>query len=179
MPNSHEPACSAGENIRRDSHLSEIAVRKMKQQDLDPAMDILRAWNMAPMKATVDNPDPERSGLVIENSFVALDGQRIVGVASYLERSSGEAETASLAVAPGYRGKGIGYMLQCARLEEMAAKGYTMVRTETDRPETAEWYIRKFGYRKVGTNRKKHEFSLPDVDTWMVLELDLTRYAKK
>jgi ribosomal protein S18 acetylase RimI-like enzyme len=168
-----------GEQVKRTPNLSEIVVRKMKPQDLDSAMDILRAWNMAPWTASADNPNPERSGLVIENSFVALDGKRVVGVASYLERSPEEAETASLAVDPDYRGKGIGYMLQRARLDEMAGKGYTSVRTETDRPETIEWYIRKFGYRRVGTNKKKHDFSLPEVDTWTVLELDLVRYAKK
>lgn len=159
--------------------MSEIVVRKIKPQDLDGAMDILRAWNMAPRAATAENPNPERSGLDLENSFVALDGERLVGVASYLERSPEEAETASLAVAPEYRGKGIGYMLQSARLDEMARKGYLRVRTEADRPETIQWYIKKFGYRRVGTNKKKHDFSLPEVDTWTVLELDLVRYAKK
>ena len=47
------------------------------------------------------------------------------------------------------------------------------LRTETDRAETVDWYIRKFGYRKVGVNPKKHNFSLSDVDEWVVLELDL------
>jgi hypothetical protein len=47
------------------------------------------------------------------------------------------------------------------------------VRTETDRPATVRWYVRRFGYRVVGTNPKKHAFSLPDVAVWTVLELDL------
>ncbi|MBI3223125.1 MAG: hypothetical protein HYZ46_08735 [Nitrosomonadales bacterium] len=56
----------------------------------------------------------------------------------------------------------------------MKQHGISKVRTETDRPETIDWYIKKFGYRIVGTHRKKHDFSLPDVDFWTVLELDLT-----
>lgn len=74
---------------------------------------------------------------------------------------------------PAYKGKGIGYRLQMARIEEMKSRGFQTLRTETDRPETIHWYIEKFGYRKVGVNPKKHEFSLPEVDYWTVLELDL------
>ena len=41
------------------------------------------------------------------------------------------------------------------------------------RPETIRWYVERFGYRIVGSNPKKHDFSLPGVDSWTVLELDL------
>jgi hypothetical protein len=47
------------------------------------------------------------------------------------------------------------------------------VRTETDRPDTVRWYVKRFGYRIVGTTPKKHAFSREDVDYWTVLELDL------
>ncbi len=47
------------------------------------------------------------------------------------------------------------------------------VRTETYRESTKLWYVKNFGYRIVGANPKKHAFSLPDVDVWTVLELDL------
>jgi hypothetical protein len=55
----------------------------------------------------------------------------------------------------------------------MRRRGVRRVRTETDRPATVRWYVRRFGYRVVGTNPKKHAFSLPDVDVWTVLELEL------
>ena len=55
----------------------------------------------------------------------------------------------------------------------MRARGVKRVRTETDRPETIRWYVERFGYRIVGSNPKKHDFSLPEVDTWTVLELEL------
>ncbi len=74
---------------------------------------------------------------------------------------------------PAYRGFGVGYRLQQARMAEKRDLGIRRIRTETDRAETISWYIRKFGYRKIGSNPKKHAFSLPDVDHWTVLELKL------
>lgn len=151
-----------------------IEIRKMKLEDLNHALALLGDWSMAPLSPTPEIPNPERTTLNIENSFVALDDGKLVGVASYIILSAETAETASLAVAKGCQGLGVGYLLQKARLEEMRCKGIKMVRTETDRPDTIDWYVKKFGYSIVGTNRKKHSFSLPDVDFWTVLELDLT-----
>ncbi|MBW2420704.1 MAG: GNAT family N-acetyltransferase [Deltaproteobacteria bacterium] len=152
----------------------EIAIRKMKPSDLEQAIAVLENWNMAPRP---EEPDAERSGIEVDHAFVALDGNRVIGMASYLLLSEKEAETASLAVDPDYKGQGIGYRLQVARLSEMRARGIERVHTETDRPETIRWYIEKFGYRKVGANLKKHDFSLSDVDHWTVLELDLSKVA--
>ena len=136
-------------------------------------MEILAHWNMAPRPATDDNPDPERSGIEIANGFVAEAGGRIVGTCSYIVHSADLAETASLAVDPSFKGGGVGFLLQQARLEEMRQRGIKTVRTETDRPDTIRWYVERFGYRIVGTNPKKHAFSLTDVDHWSVLELEL------
>jgi len=153
--------------------MMDIVVRKMRHEDMDAVLRILASWNMAPIAPSADNPDPERSMINVENSFVAVAGSRIVGVCSYIVHSEELAETASLAVDPEYKGKGIGYRLQLARLEELRSRGIKKVRTETDRPETIDWYITKFNYKKVGRNRKKHAFSLEDVEYWTVLELDL------
>ncbi|MCZ7653432.1 MAG: GNAT family N-acetyltransferase [Rhodocyclaceae bacterium] len=128
---------------------------------------------MAPRQASEDNPDPERSSIDIANGFVAEAGGRIVGTCGYIIHNPGLAETASLAVDPSFKGGGVGYLLQKARLDEMRLRGIRIVRTETDRPDTIRWYVEKFGYRIVGTNPKKHDFSLPDVDHWTVLELNL------
>jgi len=146
-------------------------IRKMKHSDLASAIRLLATYNMAPQPG---RPDAERSEINVNNSYVAEDGQRIVGVASYIVHSGHLAETASLAVHADYHGKGIGVLLQQARLDEMRGLGIRKVRTEADRPETIRWYIEKFGYRKVGTNPKKHHFGLADVDEWTVLELELT-----
>jgi 3-keto-5-aminohexanoate cleavage enzyme len=96
-----------------------------------------------------------------------------VGVASYILHGPRRAETTSLAVDPRWRGSGVGEKLHRARLAEMKALGVEEIFTETDRPEVIAWYVRKFGYRVAGTRRKKHAFSLPDVDHWTVLELSL------
>ena len=153
-----------------------IQIRKMVPEDMAPVMAILEKWNMAPRAADEDMPNPERSGIDIGNTFVAVADLKIVGVGSYLHWDDETAETASLAVDPSYKGKGIGYRLQMARLKEMKEKGYRRVRSESDRPETIQWYMRKFGYRKTGLNPKKHAFSLEHVDSWTVLELDLDAF---
>ena len=157
-----------------DTPETTVRIRKMSNDDVDAALAILGQWDMAP---ETDNDDAERSTIRVENSFVAEADDTIVGVGSYIVHSETVGETASLAVDPEYRGEGIGYRLQIARLEEMYDRGIETVRTETDRPETIEWYIDNFGYERVGTNPKKHDFSLPDVDEWTVLELDLREWA--
>ena len=155
--------------------MSGVLIRKMRAEDVPACMAILAQWNMAPRAPSADTPDPERSGIDIANGFVAEAEGRIVGTCSYIVHSPELAETASLAVDPGYKGGGVGYLLQQARLDEMRARGIRTVRTETDRPETIRWYVERFGYRIVGTKPKKHAFSLAGVDHWTVLELDLAR----
>jgi len=148
-------------------------IRRIQPEEIGRALEILSKWNMAPIAPSPEIPDPERAELAADYTLVALYGERVVGVASYILLGADRAETASLAVDPEWRGKGIGEALQRARLEELRARGVRHVRTETDRPETVAWYVRKFGYRIAGTARKKHPFSLPGVDHWTVLTLDL------
>jgi predicted N-acetyltransferase YhbS len=153
-----------------------ILIRKMRSEDMHAAMDILSGWNMAPFGPTSEIADPIRSSLDIDNSFVALDGDKIVGVCSYVIHTPEIAETASLAVYAEYQGKGIGYSLQVARLRAMKAKGIRKLITHADRPETIGWYVRKFGYKKTGKEKKKHPWSRHDIDYRTVLELDLDKY---
>ncbi len=157
-----------------------LVIRKMKTGDLQRSMEILAQWNMAPelFPGGHAHPEPERSYIHIKNAFVALDGDRIVGVCSYMDRTNELAETANLAVDPAYQGKGVGYRLQKARLKEMKERGFKRVRTETDRPETIQWYIRKFGYKIIGKIRKKYRSGLEDVDHWTQLEMDLEKYSE-
>lgn len=151
-----------------------VTIRKMRSEDVPACMAILQRWNMAPQPPSIDVPEPERSGIDVANGFVAEEGGRIVGTCSYIIHSPVLAETASLAVDPGYKGSGVGFLLQQARLEEMRSRGIHRVRTETDRPETIRWYIERFGYSIVGTAKKRHTFSLADIDHWTILELELT-----
>lgn len=154
----------------------EVIIRPMRASDVPVATDILGKWNMAPRP---EEPDAERSGLDVARSFVAERDGKVLGTASYIVLGPETAETASLAVDPGSRGLGLGYRLQAARLEAMWERGIRHVRTETDRPETVRWYIDKFGYRRIGTAPKKHDFSVSEIDHWIVLELDLGEWINR
>lgn len=149
-------------------------IRKMRPDDLNAAQAILAQWNMTPVAATAEIPDPERNDIELPNSFVAELEGRVVGIASYLIPEPRLAETCGLAVDPDYLGCGIGYLLQEARLEEIRRRGLTRVITETDRPEVIHWYMEKFGYRHEGIRKKKPPYlGLTDCDHWTVLELSL------
>lgn len=151
----------------------EVVIRKMRPDDLEGAVRVLAQWNMAPIAPSPQIPSPERETINVENGFVAECDGEIVGVASYIVHTPRRAETANHAVDPRYRGMRIGHRLQVARLREMKAKGIKTVRTEADRRETIAWLVSKFGFKVVGTNRKKHPFSVAEIDSWTVLELDL------
>ena len=165
-----EAAGRGGGEVHSTRDGKTVRIRPMRPEDKPAVMALLRKWDMAPR---LGDAAAERSGLDEANAFVAVQGGAIVGTAGFLELDDEVAETASLAVDPAQRGSGVGYLLQEARLAEMRRRGFRRVRTETDRPETIRWYVEKFGYRKIGTNPKKHPFSLPDVDEWTVLELEL------
>lgn len=155
-----------------------FAIRKMLEQDREPVMRLLEYWNMAPRLPSAELPNPERSTLDVKNTFVAVADSVPVGVASYIMHAGSFAETASLAVSPAWLGSLVGERLQIARLVEMKARNVALVRTESDRPEVVDWYVRKFGYRIVGTAPKKHAFGRIDIDTWTVLELALDEWQR-
>lgn len=153
--------------------MPQFEIRPMRLHELSRVIEILACWNMAPVAPSAAHPETETTGLEEGSTFVAVADGMIVGVASYVLCGADRAETASLAVDPAWRGKGIGERLQQERLAALKALGVRHVRTETDRPETIAWYLRKFGYRAAGTAPKKHAFSLAHVAHWTVLELDL------
>jgi ribosomal-protein-alanine N-acetyltransferase len=62
---------------------------------------------------------------------------------------------------------------------EMHLRGCKVVITNADRPETIDWYKRKFGYREVGTLKKQHEFGHPDIDHWTTMEADIDRWFRE
>jgi predicted N-acetyltransferase YhbS len=150
-----------------------IALRRLRPEDLPAVVEVLAHWNMAPVAPSPACPVVERTALDPDTAFVALDGDRVVGVGSFWVRGDGWGETAVLAVHPQWLRQGIGGRLQAARMEEMKRRGVARVRTEADRPEAIDWYVRRFGYRATGTVPKKHPFSLVGVDRWTVLELEL------
>lgn len=150
-----------------------IEVRAMLPGDLDAVMAILKHWNLAPIAPSVASPYPERTELLVENALVAVDGDRVVGVRSYIPLSPTVVEGASFAVAPDCLRLGIGRKLQVAAYRQMYQRGIRAIRSETDRPEHVQWLVRR-GHRVVRTTSKRHAFGLAEVDHWTVLEFDFS-----
>jgi ribosomal-protein-alanine N-acetyltransferase len=150
-----------------------VEIRTMRSDDMERVVEILGCWGMAPVEASPARPNPERSGLEVGRTLVATVHGRVVGTASYVIESPRLAVTESLAVDPAWADKGIGEQLHRARLDILRAQGIEKVRTEADRPQTIEWYVKHFGCRITGTIPKKHAFGLEGVKEWTVLELDL------
>jgi ribosomal protein S18 acetylase RimI-like enzyme len=155
----------------------EVVLREMRPDDLDRVTAILARWHMAPVAAGPDIPMPEVRAIPIATTLVALRDGVIVGIGSYVLAGERRGDTLLLAVDPECRGAGIGVRLQTARLARMKAEGVETVVTETDRPESVDWYVRKFGYRIVGTRPKRHPFGFEGAADWTVLELDLRRWS--
>ena len=152
---------------------TKVHIRPMQNEDMADVLQLLAKWNMEPKNITQTGVIPERDHVEADNTFVAILQNRLVGVGSFLIIDPEHAETASLAVEPDVLGCGIGHKLQCRRLDEMRVRGIRHVKTEADRPHVIRWYIEKFGYRKTGTNTKRHAFGDPKRAEWTVLELDL------
>lgn len=149
-----------------------IEIRRMQKSDSVQVMNLLARWNIAPMTPSREVPLPERTEVIVENTYVAQDGDRVVGVCSFIQHSPQLGEGASLAVDPAYHGRGIGDKLALAVRREMFERGIRTIRSESDRPETVRWLIKR-GHRLVGTVPKRHDFGSHDITEWFVLEFDL------
>lgn len=155
----------------------EIVLREMRPEDLDRVTAILAHWRLAPVAASPDVPEPEVRSIPVATTLVALRDGTIIGIGSYVLTGERRADTLLLAVDPACRGEGVGNRLQTARLERMKALGIETVVTESDRPETIDWYVRRFGYRVAGTRPKRHPFGFEGAADWTILELDLSRWS--
>lgn len=151
----------------------DIVIRRARPSDRDDVMAVLETANFHHV------PSPEMPELDLSGFFVAERDGEIVGVAGYTVLEDGRGKTTLMAVRPEHRGLGIGGRLQERRMLEMLERGCDSVVTNADLPATIDWYRRKFGYEKVGTLEKKHEFGDPDVDRWTTLEADLRRWFRE
>ena len=92
-----------------------------------------------------------------ELSFVALDGERVVGYAILNEHTAGVGEHAMTGVARSYRGRGIALALKEAQIAAAKEAGFERLRTQNDlgnapmrRVNEKLGYVRKFEWVHLG-----------------------------
>ncbi|MGA3171652.1 MAG: GNAT family N-acetyltransferase [Chthoniobacteraceae bacterium] len=110
----------------------------------------------------------------LEDAFVVeLDGQ-VAGVCGYRILDAENAKTTLMVVDPAYRGKGLGLVLQRARMDYLRECGLRYLFTNCDDDEVIAWYERHFGYRKTGGRVPKTEdFGLAEKSEWITLRCEL------
>ena len=153
-----------------DGQKTDIVIERATPEDLPVIIELLKIANMHYIGS------PEMPAITYENYFAARMTGKVVGFCGYKILSPTEAKTELMVVHPDCRGLGIGYKLQVRRMEDMLARGIRILTTNTDLPATIEWYQRHFGYRKVGTLKKIHEFGDPNIDHWTTLQADLVEW---
>lgn len=145
-----------------------IRIRHARRDDIPDILHVLAKYNMHHI------PSPEMPELDHRFFYVAEDGDALIGAAGYKIISPEKAKTTLMAVLPKFRGYGIGEKLQLKRMQAARSLGCEIMITNADRPETINWYKKKFGYIEVGKLKKLHPFGCEDIDEWTTLETDLT-----
>jgi ribosomal protein S18 acetylase RimI-like enzyme len=98
----------------------------------------------------------------------------VVGVAGYRILDDQNAKTTLMAVDPTCRGKGVGLMLQEARMNYLRRKGIRWLTTNCDDPAVIEWYRKHFHYELTGnTVCKEENFGLSHVPVWTTIRCAL------
>jgi N-acetylglutamate synthase-like GNAT family acetyltransferase len=155
------------------SERSRVVYRRATSSDRKEILRVLEMVNFHHI------PSEEMPELDVARFFIAESGGVVVGVAGYKVLGEGRGKTTLMAVDPSYRGLGIGRRLQELRMQELARAGCRTVTTNADLPQTIDWYIRNFGYKKVGTLAKLHEFGDPSIDQWTTLEANLVEWNNR
>jgi ribosomal-protein-alanine N-acetyltransferase len=147
-----------------------VVIEKAAADDLPAIMELLKLANMHYIGSA------EMPAISYENYFVARMDGKVAGFCGYKVLSPADAKTELMVVHPAFRGLGIGYMLQKKRMEDMLSRGIQTLTTNSDLPQTIEWYQKHFGYRKTGILKKVNEFGDPKIDYWTTLQVDLTKW---
>lgn len=146
--------------------ISPAKIRFCCENDIVSIIEILTIYNMHHI------PSPEMPEFDMKRYVVAEIDSKVVGFAGF-RHVDGEWRTTLSAVHPDYKNMGIGFALQQRRLDEMKKAGAKKVITFSDRPETIEWWIKYFGYKKVGSKPKLHDFGESSIKHWTKLEVTL------
>ncbi len=150
------------------------SIRPARKEDYAAMLRVLETVNMHYV------PSEEMAELAWQQCFVAerTSDREIVGMSGWTMIAGNAAKTTLMAVLPECRGYNVGHMLQTVRMVAAYYCGATRMITNADRPETIDWYKRKFGYQEIGTLPKVHEFGRIDVPEWTTLETSLIEFMR-
>jgi GNAT superfamily N-acetyltransferase len=110
----------------------------------------------------------------LEEAFVVELEGLIAGVCGYRILDSENAKTTLMVVDPAFRGKGLGLLLQRARMDYLRNQGLRYLYTNCDDETVIAWYERHFGYQKTGGRIPKTEdFGLAEKTEWITLRCEL------
>ena len=149
-----------------------MKLRKAHQEDRNSILEVMKPWNMHHV------PSEEMEELDISCFFVATIDNKIVGASGYKLLSADQGKTTLLGVLPGFKGKGLGKLLQDARLKAMHDLGVKTVITNADRAATIKWYKKNYDYFEIGRIKKVASFGDDAIDSWTTLEMDLEKYMQ-
>lgn len=147
-----------------------MKIRNAIPKDREEILKVMKPWNMHHV------PSEEMEELDLSCFFVAIIDDQIIGASGYKLLSNNLGKTTLLGVLPKYGSKGIGRLLQDARLEAMFNQGVKKVITNADRPTTIRWYKKHYRYFEIGNIKKVMSFGDNSVDSWTTLEMNLTEY---
>jgi len=159
--------------VKIDEIQTGFTIEKAEEKNKPDIFRLLKQANMHYI------PSEEMPSLTYENYFVAKVDGNVVGFSGYKILSKHDAKTELMVVDNNARGKGIGYALQVRRMEDMLVKGIQTLTTNSDLPESINWYKKYFGYKEIGKLKKIHEFGDPNIDEWTTLQVDLIQWDKE
>lgn len=147
-----------------------MEIRKANPEERNSILSVMKPWNMHHV------PSEEMEELDLNCFFVATFENKIIGASGYKLISDTIGKTTLLGVLPESNGKGIGKLLQDARLQAMYELGIKTVITNADRPSTINWYKKNYGYYEIGKIKKVASFGDDSIDSWTTLEMNLEKY---
>lgn len=177
-------------------------IRRATIDDLASIVDVLSHYNFQPL-SSIDGHVIDRDGndiLTVYNEISMLDTHdgfvaeyegKIVGFSHFKKYKEGSAKTTLLSVDPQFRKHGFGKDLQLARMKAAHDRGYYKMITFCDNENAVNWYVKHFGYEKIGSDSNHHRlhfigkgengvwgihYGFKECDEVTVLRCNLDRY---